>query len=211
MMLNIVLLNGFFHKIWEWLNAWDTYLFLKMNTVWTNPVFDSILPWWRDSNTWTPLYLFLIVFAVMNFRSKSFYWILGAVITLILTDQISSTFIKSYFARLRPCNEPALIGHMRLLLPNCAGGYSFTSSHATNHFGFTMYVLFTLRSIIKKWGYAFIFWAVSVGYAQIYVGVHYPLDILSGTILGSCIGYTTSHFFNRWMAPLVPESININQ
>lgn len=70
-----ILLSGFFENNWEWLRYADTRLFLKMNTVWTNPLLDSIYPWYREANAWVPLYLFLIVFAIMNFKEKALPWI----------------------------------------------------------------------------------------------------------------------------------------
>jgi undecaprenyl-diphosphatase len=205
MMLDMVLMNGFLQQVWQWLNAWDTALFLQINTVFTNPFLDKILPLWRNANIWVPLYLFLMVFSIMNFRHKSYFWILGAILTLVLTDQISSSFIKPFFERQRPCNDPILMGHVRLLLNHCSGGYSFTSSHATNHFGFAVYVFITLRGLFKKWSYLFLIWAAIVSYAQVYVGVHYPLDIISGAIIGSSIGYVTAQIFIRKVGPLVSE------
>ena len=205
MMLTIVLMNGFLDQVWQWLSAWDTVIFLQINTIWINPIFDAVLPIWRNANSWVPLYLFLIVFSVVNFRSRSFFWILGAVFTLVLTDQISSSLFKPFFERPRPCNDPVLMSHVRLLLDHCSGGYSFTSSHATNHFGFSVYVFVTLRSIFHKWSYLFLFWAASVSYAQVYVGVHYPLDILCGALIGATIGYATSQIFIRKAGQIVLE------
>ncbi|MCX6299212.1 MAG: phosphatase PAP2 family protein [Bacteroidetes bacterium] len=193
---------------WEFINTWDRYLFLKINSSWTNPFFDAILPWWRDSNTWTPLYLFLILFVVINSKKQAFFWILAAIITLVLTDQISSSLVKPLFGRLRPCSDPSLINQVRLLLPNCSGGYSFTSSHATNHFGFASFVFITLKPLIKKWGNLLFLWAATISFSQVYVGVHYPLDILSGAILGLLIGYTTAYFFNLWQGPMKADPIN---
>lgn len=201
----MVLMNGFLQQVWQWLSAWDTALFLQVNSIWTNPILDKILPIWRNANTWVPLYLFLIVFSVLNFRNRSFFWILGAVFTLVLTDQISSSVFKPFFERPRPCNDPVLMSHVRLLLDHCSGGYSFTSSHATNHFGFAIYVFVTLRGIFKKWSYLFLIWAATVSYAQVYVGVHYPLDILCGAMLGASIGYATSQIFIRKAGQIIPE------
>ncbi len=198
-------MNTFLQQIWQWLNAWDTFLFLQINSELTNPILDKILPIWRNANTWLPLYVFLIVFSVVNFKNKSFYWIFGAILTLIITDQISSSLVKPFFERPRPCNEPLLMSHVRLLLGYCSGGYSFTSSHATNHFGFAVYVMFTLSGLFKKWCYLFLFWAATVSYAQVYVGVHYPLDIISGAILGSSIGYATSQIYIRKFGPILSE------
>jgi undecaprenyl-diphosphatase len=204
-MLDMVLMDSFLQLVWQWLNAWDTALFLQINTVFTNPIFDKILPIWRNANTWLPLYVFLIVFAVLNFKEKAFYWIIGAILTLVITDQLSSGVIKPFFERPRPCNDPFLIGHVRLLLDHCSGGYSFTSSHATNHFGFAIYVFITLRALFKKWSYLFIFWAATVSYSQVYVGVHYPLDVIFGSIIGSSIGYATSQIFIRQVGSFISE------
>lgn len=201
----MVLMNAFIQQIWQWINAWDTALFLQINSTLTNPVFDRLLPIWRNANTWVPLYLFLIVFSVVNFKKQSLFWILGAVMTLVLTDQISSSVFKPFFERPRPCNDLILMSHVRLLLDHCSGGYSFTSSHATNHFGFAVYVFMTLRKVFNKWNYLFLFWAASVSYAQVYVGVHYPLDILCGALIGSSIGYATSQIFMRQSGPIILE------
>lgn len=192
-----ILLTTFFENIWEWLRYADTELFLKINTEWTNPLLDSIYPWYREANAWVPLYLFLIVFAIMNFKEKALPWILFAVLTATLTDQLSSSLIKNLIERPRPCREELLMGQVRLILNNCSGGYSFPSSHATNHFGFAMFLFLTLRPIMKKWGYVFFIWAATIAYGQVYVGVHYPLDILGGTLLGCLIGYFTGTYFNK--------------
>jgi undecaprenyl-diphosphatase len=205
MMLDMVFMNSFLQQVWQWLNAWDTALFLQLNTVFTNPFFDKVLPLWRNANTWVPLYVFLIVFSVLNFKSKSFFWILGAILTLVLTDQISSSLIKPFFERPRPCNDPILMSQVRLLLGHCSGGYSFISSHATNHFGFAVYVFITLREVLKKWSFLFFIWAATISYAQVYVGVHYPLDIIFGSIVGSTIGYATAQICLRKVGPILSE------
>ena len=197
-MLHDLLLLSTFQKIWQQLNQWDTELFLQINTRWTNGFLDSVFPWWRDANTWIPLYLFLIVFALMNFKQKALPWILFAVITVVLTDQVSSTLLKNWVVRPRPCQEGALLGQMRLLLSGCSGGYSFTSSHATNHFGFAMFVYLTMRPILKKWDKVFFIWAATISYGQVYVGVHYPIDVLCGGLLGCGLGYMTARFFNKY-------------
>jgi undecaprenyl-diphosphatase len=185
-------------KMIQWLAQWDTYLFLQVNTVWTNPFLDSVFPWWREANTWIPFYLFLIVFALVNFKTqKALLWILFAVLTFAISDQLSSHLIKNWIARPRPCNDEFLMSSVRLLLNSCGTGYSFTSSHATNHFAFALYVITSLSTVIKKWKYILLIWAASIAYAQVYVGVHYPLDVLCGALLGAGIGYLTGHYFSK--------------
>lgn len=184
-------------KVWTSILEWDTYLFLLVNTVWTTPFLDSIYPWWREANTWIPLYVFLLLFVLLNYKKQVVSWLLFLLVTLTLTDQISSHLLKNYFERLRPCTEPLLANQVRLLLDHCSGGFSFTSSHATNHFGFAMFVYITLAPVFKKWGRLFFLWAATISYGQVYVGVHYPLDVLCGALLGCVIGYGTAAYYTK--------------
>ena len=192
-----VILVSFFQKLLALLHDWDTYLFLKINTVWTSSFFDGVFPWWREANAWVPLYLFLIVFAFLNFKKQTWPWLLFVAVTLTLTDQISSSLIKNWIARPRPCRDEFLMSQVRLLLNNCSGTYSFTSSHAANHFGFAVFICITLQAVFTKWRYVFLAWAGTICYAQVYVGIHYPLDVLGGAILGSVVGFLMAKFFNQ--------------
>lgn len=198
------LLQSFFQRFLSWVTDLDTWLFLKINTVFTHPWLDKIFPLWRDSELWVPFYLFLIIYAIMNFGKKAWTWILFVVINVTLTDQTSSSLIKNWFARIRPCNEELLVGKMRLLLEHCSGGFSFTSSHATNHFGFAMFVFLTTKQVFGKWRWLLFVWAGTISYGQVYVGVHYPLDILFGALLGSAIGSLTAHYYNHKIGLITP-------
>ncbi len=199
---------GFFQKVGDWLFFWDKQLFILVNSHWNHPWLDGLFPVWREANTWLPLYLFLILFVVLNFPSKAFSWILSAIVTFAISDQVSSSLLKPFFARLRPCNDPELAGIVRLLLPNCGSGYSFTSSHATNHFAFGVFVFLTMGKILGRWKWAFLFWAGSVAYAQVYVGVHYPLDVLSGAIVGTLIGWATAIIYQQRFHSMIMEDQN---
>ncbi len=182
-------------KLWLWLNFIDQYIFIYINRYWTNSLLDNIFPIWRESITWVPLYLFLILFALFNLGSKAWPWIMVLIITVTITDQLSSSFIKEWFNRPRPCGDPSFSGYVRLLMNRCPSSGSFTSSHATNHFAATVFLSLTLRPLIKKWRYLFYFWAITICYGQVYVGVHYPLDVIGGGLLGALIGLLTAKFF----------------
>lgn len=201
-MADYFLLQSFFQRLLQTILEWDSWLFLKINTVFTHPLLDKIFPLWRDSELWVPFYLFLIVLAIVNFGKKAGSWILFAIINVALTDQASSSLIKNWFARIRPCNEELLVGKMRLLLEHCSGGFSFTSSHATNHFGFAIFVFLTTRHLFGKWGKWLFVWAATISYGQVYVGVHYPIDILFGALLGLGIGALTAGYYNRKIGPI---------
>lgn len=165
----------------------DYSLFQLINQKWTNAFFDFVLPPIRDKYFWIPLYAFLLLFFLLKFKQKSIPIFIFALITVALTDQASSSIIKHFFERLRPCNQPELENSIRLLV-NCGPGYSFTSSHAANHFGLAAF-LGGLFLPYKRWLLPlFLFWAFSISYAQVYVGVHYPFDIIGGALVGTAIG-----------------------
>jgi len=166
----------------------DTALFQIINQDWQNAFFDVILPFFRNKYVWIPLYLFIASFFVINFSKKGFLLILMIGITAGLADFTSSTIIKKNVERLRPCNNPELKETTRLLV-NCGSGYSFTSSHATNHFALATVLIFTFGRIFRWTKIPFFLWAATIALAQVYVGVHYPIDVICGAVLGSFIGF----------------------
>lgn len=185
------------------LEQWDRWLFIQINDQLSNPVFDSIMPYLRNAYFWTPLYLFLILFVTLNFKNRGWWWLLLFLCTVSLTDIVSSRILKESFERLRPCNDPDFLGNVRLLVDHCSGGYSFTSSHAANHFGMATFFFITFRRQFKNWALLAFLWAAAICYAQVYVGVHYPFDILGGAVAGVSIGLMTSRFFNKQFGILI--------
>jgi len=180
------------------IEEWDRSLFNKLNSEWTNPFFDQLMPFLRTSNHWLPLYLFLLVFATLNFKGKGFWWFVIFICTIALTDMMGTHIFKHNVERLRPCNDPEMMLNLRLLVENCSGGHqSFISNHAANHFGMATFFYLTFRKVIPKWAWIGFPWAFMVAYSQIYVGVHYPLDVIAGAILGLCVGNLTSYIFNK--------------
>lgn len=184
-------------NFWQQIVQWDRYLFKKINGDWINPAFDIIMPFLRDSLNWAPLYLFLVVFVLMNFKIKGLWWFVFGLITVALTDMTGTYVFKHGFERLRPCSDPHFMNEVRLLVNQCSAGYSFVSNHAANHFGIAAFFFVTFRHLFKRWVWVGLLWAASIGYAQIYVGVHYPLDVVCGSLLGLAFGITTGTFFNK--------------
>ncbi len=176
--------------------TWDLRLFFYINSKWTNGFFDFLLPWLREPYVWAPLYLFLLIFVPLNFRWRGFFWLVFFIITFAITDQ-SSMFFKNLVGRLRPGNDPLIAPYVRVLVSYYPRSGSFTSSHAANHFGLAMFCFLTLRRHIGKWAWLFFVWAASICYAQVYVGVHYPLDIAGGALLGMLAGLMSGGFFQR--------------
>lgn len=184
-------------NIWQQIEQWDQSLFIKLNGDWTNPFFDLVMPPLRNSLYWMPLYLFLLAFATLNFKAKGWWWFIFFISTIALTDMTGTHLLKHNIERLRPCNDPEFSMHVRLLIDRCAGGYGFISNHAANHFGMATFFFFTFRKLFPKWAWIGFVWAGIIIYSQIYVGVHYPLDVIAGAFLGILLGRLTALIFNK--------------
>ena len=173
----------------------DHSLFLFLNGLHC-AFLDPLMVFITGDFVWVPLY---VVIAFFFFLKRNWQWGLLAVaavlITFALTDQSSVHLFKNTVQRLRPCHEPAFYGIIHSL-EHCGGQFSFISSHATNTFGFA-----TITSFLfcKKWYSWVIFsWAIVVSYSRIYVGKHYPLDIICGALFGFLIGYCVWKLF-QWI------------
>jgi len=137
-----------------------------------------------------PLYLFLLIFILTNFPKNGWKYVLVIFLTVFLADQLSASLIKPLVDRCRPCKLEPFNENVRLLV-NCGSGRSFVSSHATNHFALATCWSFLLARYFRWIIPLTFFWAFAISYSQVYVGVHFPLDIFCGGILGIFIGLFT--------------------
>ena len=171
----------------EFLNKLDTEFFLFFNSI-HSPFWDNIMCWISGSKSWIPMYLIIVIYIIYKFKWKAVITLLFIALVVTLADQISVKAFKDVFQRLRPCHNPALEDIVHLVRNKCGGKYGFVSSHAANTFA----VAFFLSKLIKhNYFSVFIFvWATIVSYSRIYLGVHYPFDVLGGAILGSSIGWS---------------------
>jgi undecaprenyl-diphosphatase len=164
----------------------DQHLLLFLNSL-NSPFWDQVMYAISGKLIWAPLYLAILIFLGIKFRRKFLVILFFIIIGITLADQISVNLFKNVFQRLRPCHDPALEGLVHLVKGECGGLYGFVSSHATNSF----YVaLFSLLFIRKRWfTVSIVLWASVVGYSRIYLGVHYPGDVICGSMLGALIGW----------------------
>jgi len=197
----VVLLNTKLFLSLQPILQFDHWLFTKINQQWTNSFFDGVLPFLRESEIWLPFYLFLLVFATINFGRFGWWWSLALIMTAVISDLASSSLVKQFIFRYRPCRDPIIGDQVRLLVNYCPKSSSFTSSHACNHFAVSIFIFLTLKQTSKWWALVFL-WAFIISYAQVYVGVHYPLDVACGTILGCIIGYCMKTFFTKQFGSL---------
>jgi len=180
----------------ESLHNFDVALFLKINRDMSNAFFDWLLPLMRNRFFWSPLYLFIIIFALREYKKKGWFIIGGILLTFALGDMISSRLIKPFVSRLRPCNDPAMANDMIHRVP-CGSGYSFPSAHATNHFGIAVFLIMVFYPRWKPILPIGLAWAFIISFSQIYVGVHYPIDTLAGAVLGTTMGLLVSALYKK--------------
>jgi undecaprenyl-diphosphatase len=161
----------------------DKELFLYLNSL-HNPFWDTIMLMVTRKETWIPFFAIILFFIIKNYRSKALPIMIVLALAILLSDQVS-VLVKDYFQRFRPVYDP-VIGPLVHNVLRKGSDFGFVSSHAANSFAI---FVFTSR-LFKNPGYRFLifFWALLFSYSRIYSGVHYPLDILGGAILGWIIG-----------------------
>lgn len=178
--------------------SFDLSLFHVINSGLGNPLFDALLPWCREKLFWAPFYLFILAFLSLNFGKKGIWVALGMVCCVGLSDFSSNHLFKKRVQRLRPCNDPAVAATVQLRLPACGSGYSFTSAHAANHFAAAVFLIGFLGPLARWVRPALLTWAGTIALAQVYVGVHYPSDVLAGGLWGAAMGWWALRTA-RWM------------
>lgn len=179
----------------------DYTMWYYLNATWHNSMLDTVMPYLRNQWVWAPLYLFLLVFMLMNFGWRGLAWCLFFLITFGISDQLSAHLLKPLFDRIRPCNNPGLAGIVHIIVP-CGSGKSFPSAHAANHFSLGVFSAITLRCYVKGIWWMAMGWAAAVAYAQVYVGVHFPMDVIFGGLLGAVAGNVTGRIFCqlKWLS-----------
>lgn len=187
----------------EQLDAWDRSLFLAINGL-HSAFFDIVMWHVSEPLTWIPVYLFLLVVLQRRFGWKGLALSVPVIALMILcSDSGSVLLFKNTVQRLRPSHVDALNGSIHLLLDAKGevyrgGTFGFVSSHASNHFAIALFMIGLLRSWPRGLAPLLLLWAMVIAYSRIYLGVHYPGDVLFGAIYGTTIGWVFSALFN-WM------------
>lgn len=175
---------------------WNFTWFMQVNQGWSNDFFDVIMPLARNKLFWLPFYVFIVSFLLINFKRAGFYVLVVSLLSFAAANTISAEIMKPIFKQDRPCNSEVFKDHVEVRV-NCGPGKSFPSAHATNHFAIAVSFGILLLGVSRWILLLGILWAALVSYAQVYVGVHYPVDILVGALLGSVIGGGLAVVFKR--------------
>jgi undecaprenyl-diphosphatase len=176
------------------LAALDTNLFLLLNS-WHTPFWDHTMWFISGKIEWLPLYVLVLAFIIYHYKKQSILIIAGILLAVTLADQLAVHAFKDVFERLRPSHNPNLVDRIHLVNGYKGGLYGFVSNHAANTFAFALFVCLLLKN--KWFTVGIFFWAILVSYSRIYLGVHYPGDVLCGAILGSLIGWLVFIIYDK--------------
>ncbi|RBN50405.1 phosphatase PAP2 family protein [Flavobacterium psychrolimnae] len=169
----------------EKLLSLDTELFVFLNSLGSEN-YDGLWSFITKQSNWIPLFLLLLYVIFKKLGAKqTLYLLLFVAVLVTFTDQMTNVF-KNGFQRLRPCNNPEIKSFIRIV--QFRGSFSFFSGHASNSMAVATLLYFTLRQYFKYFWLLFL-WPFIFAYSRIYLGLHYPLDILSGYLFGFTSGF----------------------
>lgn len=181
----------------------DRALFTLINAA-HSPWADAAMIFVSRRESWYSAYVVLIVGLVQVYRRRA--WLLVPLVagTVWAADVISSRGFKPFFQRLRPCHEPALARTLRLAEGyGCGGQFGFMSSHAANTMALAVFLSLTLPRRFRAFKWALGLWTLVTGYSRVYLGAHYPGDVLAGWVLGALLGWAGARAFGwlsgRWV------------
>jgi len=173
----------------------DKQLFLFFNGMHA-PWLDPVMEMFSKTIASIPLYAFLLYHIYVVHKQRTWGILLSIGLLILMTDQSTSGLMKPFFERLRPSHEPTLEGMVHIVNGYSGGKYGFASSHAANTFGVAMFLSCLLKPE-KPWISWLFLWAAFVSYTRIYLGVHYPGDIIVGALIGVVFGWLVFKLYIR--------------
>ena len=182
----------------------DKEIFLYLNGLHL-PWLDHPIFIFTNTLTWTPLFLVLLYMMTKHYRQQTWVFLIGLTVAIILSDQITTSLMKPFFMRWRPSRDPELAGLVHTVKGYTGGKYGFASSHAANTFATATFVFVLLRKI-RPWIFLLFAWALFICYTRIYLGVHYPGDLLAGGLVGALIGWALAKISDETRRKIYPAT-----
>jgi len=182
--------------MFEFLKELDRELFLIINGC-NSDLFDRIMLFISGKFSWIPFYIFLLYLMIKSTGKNIIYVIPTVVVLITISDQGSVLLFKNIFHRIRPCHEEELKSLVHLVDGNCGGKFGFISSHASNTMALSVFVFLFLKNNFGKITFLIFFFPLIVSYSRVYLGSHYPGDVICGMIFGGMIGYVSAVLTKR--------------
>lgn len=193
-------------SVWQRLDELDRAAFLAINGAHAR-FFDVLMEAASSMVLWFPVYAFFLWLILKRHGDRALLWSVPLIALMILfSDKGSVVLFKETVERLRPCHEPSLQGLVHLVYKDCGGRFGFVSSHASNHFAIAVFMIGALRATPRWAVVTLVAWAVLIAYSRVYLGVHYPGDVLVGGLYGATIGSLAALIFRRFIAKPRPSA-----
>ena len=179
----------------------DTQLFICLNGL-GSETYDGLWLFITKQFNWIPFFVVLLYLIYKKIGVKqALYLLLFIAVLVTFTDQITNIF-KNGFQRLRPCNTPEINGIIRVV--KSSDTFSFFSGHAANSMAVATFLYFVMKSHYKYFGLLFL-WPLIFAYSRIYLGLHYPLDIMCGFLFGAISGFLIFKLYQFAQRKYFPE------
>jgi len=165
----------------DFLNTLDTNIFLFLNGI-NSAFFDQFMYIYTGKWIWIPFYAAIVYVFIRNWKKESIWIILAVALCITIADQLAANVIRSWIERPRPSHEPELEGLVHIVNNLRGGRLGFVSAHAANSIGLALFCSMLFRYKLYTW--VLFAWAIVNAYSRIYLGVHYPGDLIGGAIVG---------------------------